>query len=88
MLACTPQPTPSPLPPSTPLAAKSRAGNTLLDLREIPAELARQITFVPVEDMSEVLEAALARMPRRPKGTGRRRGASSHSGVVSAKGRR
>ncbi|MDJ0788542.1 MAG: endopeptidase La [Myxococcota bacterium] len=56
-----------------------------VDLREIPAELARQITFVPVEDMSEVLEAALARMPRRPKGTGRRRGTASHSGVVSAR---
>jgi len=35
------------------------------DLEEIPRELARKITFVPVSHMGEVLEAALETPPRR-----------------------
>ncbi len=36
----------------------------LQDLEEIPNELRRKLTFIPVEHMDEVLEAALEEMPR------------------------
>ena len=39
------------------------------DLEEIPAELKKRITFVPVSDMEEVLEAALESPPPRAKTT-------------------
>ena len=35
----------------------------LQDLRKIPKELKRKMTFIPVDDMDQVLEAALEREP-------------------------
>ncbi|MEE8581631.1 MAG: endopeptidase La [Myxococcota bacterium] len=40
---------------------------SLRDVQEIPRELKRKITFIPVSHMNEVLEAALERTPRRDK---------------------
>jgi ATP-dependent Lon protease len=37
----------------------------LQDLEDIPRELKRKVTFIPVSDMDEVLEAALEEMPPR-----------------------
>jgi ATP-dependent Lon protease len=37
----------------------------LRDLEDIPAELRRRITFVPVDHMDQVLEAVLERLPQR-----------------------
>jgi len=42
----------------------------LVDLRDVPTELARRIRFVGVSDMDEVLEAALSRGTLRPRGRG------------------
>jgi ATP-dependent Lon protease len=36
------------------------------DLREIPKDLKRRITFIPVETMREVLDAALEQSPAHP----------------------
>jgi ATP-dependent Lon protease len=45
----------------------------LVDLREVPAELARRIRFIGVSDMDEVLAAALERAPLQPRRRGMRR---------------
>jgi ATP-dependent Lon protease len=45
----------------------------LVDLREVPAELARRLRFVGVSHMDEVLEAALERAPARARRRGARR---------------
>jgi len=58
----------------------------LADLREIPKQLARQIRFVGVSHMDEVLEAALERMPTRgPRRVRRTPARTRTSGVATAK---
>jgi len=62
----------------------------LVDLCEVPAELARRIRFVGVSHMDEVLEAALERAPSTPGRRGVRRAparAARPLPVASAKGR-
>jgi ATP-dependent Lon protease len=51
----------------------------LHDLRDIPKDLKRRITFVPVEHMDEVLEAALEEAPTREDGPARESGARDRS---------
>jgi len=58
----------------------------LQDLRDIPVDLKRRIHFVPVDDMSEVLEAALERSLPRATPAPPARG-SSHAPVATVKGR-
>jgi ATP-dependent Lon protease len=48
----------------------------LQDLEEIPKDLKRRITFLPVDHMDQVLEAALEAAP------GRRRGRASRPRVT------
>jgi ATP-dependent Lon protease len=58
----------------------------MVDLREIPAELARRMEFVPVTHMDEVLEQALERPPGKGRRTTRRAPSrASRSGIVTAK---
>ena len=59
----------------------------MVDLREIPAELARRIEFVPVENMDDVLDAVLLRPlgPRRRRTTQKR--PTSRASVANAKKR-
>jgi len=59
----------------------------MVDLREIPAELARRIEFVPVENMDDVLDAVLLRPlgPRRRRTTQKR--PASRAPVANAKKR-
>jgi ATP-dependent Lon protease len=62
----------------------------LVDLREVPAELARRIRFVGVSHMDEVLAAALERAPSSPRRGGMRRPparAARPVPIASAKGR-
>jgi ATP-dependent Lon protease len=60
--------------------------SNLVDLEEIPAELARRIEFVGVSQMDEVLEVALERMPRRRARQGPR-AAAPRGRVATARGR-
>ena len=58
------------------------------DLEEIPRELKRKITFIPVTHMDEVLPAALERAPKSSKGPrSRSPGTASRVPVASAKSR-
>jgi len=59
----------------------------LIDLREVPAELARRIAFVPVTHMDEVLDAVLERPPagRRRSGSRRAPGRAARA-AATAKG--
>jgi ATP-dependent Lon protease len=62
----------------------------LVDLCEVPAELARRIRFVGVSHMDEVLEAALDHAPSSPRRRGVRRAparAPRPAPIASAKGR-
>jgi ATP-dependent Lon protease len=49
------------------------------DLTDIPADLKRRMTFVPVDHMEDVIEAALEATPLRD-----RRGLAARSGVLPA----
>jgi ATP-dependent Lon protease len=62
---------------------------SMQDVEEIPKELKRKITFVPVVQMSEVLEAVLERRPKWHRGRSRRAPAGSIPSAppVSAKRR-
>jgi len=54
----------------------------LQDLREIPRDLKKRITFIPVDHMDEVLEAALERTPV-PRSTRRRTRAQTSRGPIA-----
>jgi ATP-dependent Lon protease len=59
----------------------------LQDLRDIPRELKKKITFIPVDHMNDVLEAVLDRTPV-PRSRRRRTRAQSPRGTIAqAKGR-
>ncbi|MDH3687471.1 MAG: endopeptidase La, partial [Myxococcales bacterium] len=59
----------------------------MVDLRDIPTELARRIEFVPVEHMDDVLDVVLLRPlgPRRPRSTQKR--PAARASVANAKKR-
>jgi ATP-dependent Lon protease len=58
----------------------------MVDLREVPAELARRMEFVPVTHMDEVLELALERQPGKGRRPARRAPSRARrSGIVTAK---
>jgi ATP-dependent Lon protease len=59
----------------------------LRDLHGIPAELKRRITFVPVDHMADVLEAALERSAPRPAPRAPRSPRSPAAPVAAVKGR-
>jgi ATP-dependent Lon protease len=60
----------------------------LQDLNDIPADLKRRITFIPVDHMDHVLEAALERgLPRSSGRRVRSRGRATPRSVASAEGR-
>jgi ATP-dependent Lon protease len=74
--------------------AAARAGVTRMilpehsmrEVEEIPRELKRKITFIPVTHMNEVLEVALEHLPqRRGASTPRGRSAAGHGTVASAR---
>ena len=74
--------------------AAARAGVTrvilpehsMREVEEIPRELKRKLTFIPVTHMTEVLEAALEHLPhRRSTSTPRGRSAAGQGSVASAK---
>ena len=58
----------------------------LQDLAEIPKDLKRRITFLPVDHMDQVLEAALEAVPARRRGRASRARVSP-SRVAAAKPR-
>ena len=60
----------------------------LQDLHDFPKELRRKITFVPVEDMDQVLEAALEKDGQRQAASPRARRRRASTPVASAKPRR
>jgi hypothetical protein len=58
------------------------------DLSDIPADLKRRMTFVPVDHMDDVIEAALEAAPlRERRGRGRSTGAVQAPPVAAAKSR-
>jgi ATP-dependent Lon protease len=60
----------------------------LRDLQEIPRDLKRRMTFVPVDHMEQVLEAALeSPLARRVTPPPAQRGGASRAPVASAKSR-
>ena len=74
--------------------AAARAGVTrvilpehsMREVEEIPRELKRKLTFIPVTHMTEVLEAALEHLPQRHStSTPRGRSAAGQGTVASAK---
>jgi ATP-dependent Lon protease len=56
----------------------------LQDLRDIPRDLKKKITFIPVEHMDEVLDAALDRRPCRAAAA--RAGRTRRAQIATAKG--
>ena len=61
----------------------------LADLRDIPSELARRLSFVGVTQMDQVFEAALeGKLPGRKRSARRGPARPLRSGVASARGRR
>ncbi len=58
----------------------------LQDLRDIPRDLKKKITFLPVDHMDEVLDAALDRTPV-PRGRRASRAHSARAPIATARGR-
>ena len=58
------------------------------DLREVPAELARRIHFVPVDHMDQVLDVVLQRpLPGKRPRVPRTRAAAGRPPIAHAKGK-
>ena len=58
----------------------------LQDLRDIPRDLKKKITFIPVDHMDEVLDAALDRTPV-PRSRRSGRAHTPRATIAQAKGR-
>ena len=59
----------------------------LQDLRDIPRELKKKLTFIPVDDMDDVLRAALQHPPALARARSRARGDAGSAPMASAKER-
>ena len=59
----------------------------LQDLRDLPKDVARRITFIPVEQMDEVLDAVLEAPVTKARKTPRRPRRRTPAAVATAKGR-